>query len=755
MKYRMIRLVLVLLAVLIAGCDVNQPHQELEQEPEEPKMVRAFIWAPEIVEGDSVRVETATIVADGGDYNQKVISTNGIFDEMLIAQDVDVKIYAYADGYKPSDTLTVNLNSEVNEALVLEREDEKPEPEGPGKLEFTAESCADDGSVDNGTLTVTAENGFTAIRLINVENNEVVKDIAELTPKENQEYTFTRVPNGEYKAVATLNERESTTKETVTVDCEAQEAPNKAPKAKLDITTDGLTALYDASGSSDTDGTIEKYLWDFDNDDEIDEETDGPTIDREFSEGGNYTGRVVVVDNDSATDEATEDFMLEEPMGPGMIKELKTVCSAFDDGKIKIRTRNGFSSISLMQNGTQVQYYDELPVEEHQEFTFTDVPAGTYSVIPQINNRTNEKVVTVKACEKPKARFTSEADGFTVHYDASGSSSENGDIVTYEWDWTDDGTFDEETTDPQPSFEHNEEGPIQTRLRVTDLRGLTAETTGEVNPFQPNKEPVAHLEDTNHGLTIVYDASGSYDPDGEIVEYRWDWMNDGQIDSVTTTPIVEYTFDDEGDFYTRVVVVDNDGATAEATTRVCPKVLLSDEYQHWITFGGNRDIWVSDYQNRPIDDLLKFGEVRPILSDENPYGLVYIESKFKADPNKDQRFLLEIYYNEDGSDVFRTPIYPDQTGVDGWTTATTSVDASNFAGHAKDIAGVRVIHANSLDENGSTDPDSVYFSTENDEDGELWFRWRVQLNGPQKALAQSTEYESTVTESGTTTRALN
>ena len=61
---QIMKLVIVLLAVLITSCDVNQPHQALEKEPVEPRMIPAFIWAPEIIDGDSVRVEAATIVAD-------------------------------------------------------------------------------------------------------------------------------------------------------------------------------------------------------------------------------------------------------------------------------------------------------------------------------------------------------------------------------------------------------------------------------------------------------------------------------------------------------------------------------------------------------------------------------------------------------------------------------------------------------------------------------------------------------------------
>jgi serine protease AprX len=63
-------------------------------------------------------------------------------------------------------------------------------------------------------------------------------------------------------------------------------------------------------------------------------------------------------------------------------------------------------------------------------------------------------------------------------------------------------------------------------------------------------------------LTVTLDASGSYDPDGTVVQYRWDFKGSGIIDSVTTSPRAMYTYT-TGRWNPTVTVVDNLGLTSQ------------------------------------------------------------------------------------------------------------------------------------------------------------------------------------------------
>ena len=84
---------------------------------------------------------------------------------------------------------------------------------------------------------------------------------------------------------------------------------NQAPTAVITPDkTEGdapLLVTFDASGSSDPDGTIQQYEWDFDGDGTIDSTTGMPTIFTTYTTPGDYQPSVTVTDDLGATDKAS------------------------------------------------------------------------------------------------------------------------------------------------------------------------------------------------------------------------------------------------------------------------------------------------------------------------------------------------------------------------------------------------------------------------------------------------------------------
>lgn len=64
------------------------------------------------------------------------------------------------------------------------------------------------------------------------------------------------------------------------------------------------------------------------------------------------------------------------------------------------------------------------------------------------------------------------------------------------------------------------------------------------------------------GAPVSFDASGSFDPNGEIVLYEWDWESDGTYDLATVDPFAEHTWMDEFSGRIRVRVTDDDGQSS-------------------------------------------------------------------------------------------------------------------------------------------------------------------------------------------------
>ena len=130
------------------------------------------------------------------------------------------------------------------------------------------------------------------------------------------------------------------------------------------------------------------------------------------------------------------------------------------------------------------------------------------------------------ACDRivgPQADFTAtprfDYPPLEVTLDASASSSPNGAIVSYDWDLGD-GETDAGVT---VTHTYDEKGVYDITLMVTDSAGAIGARTQSVEAL--NRVPVAIFTFSpfwvgdNQPLTL--NASDSYDPDGEIVQYVW------------------------------------------------------------------------------------------------------------------------------------------------------------------------------------------------------------------------------------------
>lgn len=183
----------------------------------------------------------------------------------------------------------------------------------------------------------------------------------------------------------------------------------------------------------------------------------------------------------------------------------------------------------------------------------------------------------------PEASFifssTSPEVGQTVTFDASNSSDSDGTIVNYFWSFGD-GETENQTGAVITVHSYTSEGSYNITLTVTDNDQLTNTTAKSitVSPL-PKEAPEAAFTysplNPTTNETITFDASGSSDPDGMIINYIWDFG-----DGITGTGMtVTHSYASDGSYTVTLTVTDNDSLTDTATKTISNVI---PEFSLWI-----------------------------------------------------------------------------------------------------------------------------------------------------------------------------
>ncbi|UNM09245.1 MAG: PQQ-binding-like beta-propeller repeat protein [Planctomycetales bacterium] len=173
------------------------------------------------------------------------------------------------------------------------------------------------------------------------------------------------------------------------------------------------------------------------------------------------------------------------------------------------------------------------------------------------------------------------------------------------WDFDGDGFFEDDTSGYETSFEYGAAGTYNPKLRVVDSSAAWAVASvaiGVTGTDPANELPTAVLNsDVTTGyapFVVRFYADGSFDPDGEIVLYEWDFNNDGSYEQSGQSTQVTYTYPYMGWFTPVLRVTDDKGGQATASI----DITLPSE---WSTLGMGPDRrGLSPYAGPQTDNLL-------------------------------------------------------------------------------------------------------------------------------------------------------
>jgi PKD repeat protein len=181
--------------------------------------------------------------------------------------------------------------------------------------------------------------------------------------------------------------------------------------------------------------------------------------------------------------------------------------------------------------------------------------ASSSSIFQVINNR----VPIAKFTVDPSAGSTSTV--FT--FDASASTDADNNIASYQWDFGNAGT----DRGKKVTKKFNSVGEYTVALTVTDQKGATDSHQRNLE-VSKNTPPIAAFSVSPSGGTheteFHFDASRSFDPDGRIIDFLWNFgdhkTGNGQR--------IDHQYGKEGNFDVTLTVKDNHGSEAVESRRV-------------------------------------------------------------------------------------------------------------------------------------------------------------------------------------------
>ena len=264
-------------------------------------------------------------------------------------------------------------------------------------------------------------------------------------------------------------------------------------------------------------------------------------------------------------------------------------------------------------------------------------------------------IVDISFLSKPHAVADADeaviAEGFELQFYGDGSWDEDGNIVNYTWDFGD-GTF---SYDENPIHIFTTNGTYDVILTVRDNNNL--EDSVILNIFV-NKPPIAVVEISQTvillGDVITFDASDSYDIDGEVEFFYWNF-DDGFTSNQAT---IEHEFRNSGFYNVSVKIIDdlNDITTVYYLIEVINRLPIV-EFSIEPESGDTRTIFGFIDQSYDND-----GEVEAWLWD---FG----DSDSTDSQNPEHRFTLPGIY------TVTLTVYDDQEGFNS-TSKTITVENS-------------------------------------------------------------------------------
>lgn len=350
-------------------------------------------------------------------------------------------------------------------------------------------------------------------------------------------------------------------------------------KAPLEVTfsSENVIKLLQNNGFS-----IKSVRWDLNGDGSFETEASDFAISYRYNLRGNYNvGLSVSIESEEAPRQYFYPLTIDEA--------VFSAKPATGTAPLEIQ----FDATNLIPKGAKVQSLDwdfngdddyEITGKDNLRPRYTFEQIGTFNIhllfIDQ-NNLVENYYREIEIVPGDKPLLAAEIEGspgfsgtipFQIRLDGGKSESLKGNIVNYQWDF---GDGSQVQVGRSVSHVYNNPGFYTVSLTVREDSGKEASSTVEVEAKGITSAPKAVIltfpsseKSQLSGetpFTVSFDASGSTDPDDDIVEYEWNFGLEG---SSQVGQKVDFTYEKAGQYTVDLLVRDSTGEENHATLSI-------------------------------------------------------------------------------------------------------------------------------------------------------------------------------------------
>ena len=339
--------------------------------------------------------------------------------------------------------------------------------------------------------------------------------------------------------------------------CELNQPQNMLPIADIYANNTGgtapLTIAFDGSGSYDPDGSIAVYNWDFGDGNNA----NGATANHTYAQSGVYTVTLTVIDNNGGVASTSISITVDDPdpvscSSPYNLayNQSSSQSSTYGDGLANFAVDGNLTGDNPNGPKANLQH-----TQNGDSDPWWEVDLGQMSDVEQVKiynrtttsnyllNRLNNFWVFISATPLSNSLQSNVNNpSITKHFFSGNAGSQE--VISL----IGQGRY--------VRIQKSGSGP----MHMAEVQVFGCPAGSAVNQL-PVAEFVANPTSGSAPLVVDFDASDSYDSDGTIMDYFWDF-GDGNSGVGLTE---QNTFNSAGDYTVTLTVVDNDGGSSTKT----------------------------------------------------------------------------------------------------------------------------------------------------------------------------------------------